>query len=232
MPLARVGRQMLDVGRSLAALRTAGPCSGTTAGAGATDLARATLGGDHARRLFCGVVGTVVIALSLTACGGGGSPTSVAHLGKTVPATTVAPGPGGGGNLRQMYLDAVAYTGCMRTHGLPDLAVPTTVDNATQQEVGFGLPPNQQSPQYRAADKACQYLLPGNGAGPSQQMVQQAMTKALKFSVCMRKHGLPRFPDPKANAEGISITGGHGIDPRSPQYQRAQADCRAFSPVG
>jgi hypothetical protein len=37
--------------------------------------------------------------------------------------------------------------------------------------------------------------------------------------------------DLKASSEGISITGGHGIDPSSPQFQRAQHDCRSLSPV-
>jgi hypothetical protein len=119
----------------------------------------------------------------------------------------------------------------MRSHGVPNLPVPPTLDNAMQQEVGFGLPPNKQSPQYRSANKGCQYLLPGNGAGPSQATVQQAMAKALKFSACMRSHGLPGFPDPKQNGQGISITGGRGIDVRSPQFQRAQNECRSLSPV-
>jgi hypothetical protein len=66
---------------------------------------------------------------------------------------------------------------------------------------------------------------------PSQATVQQAMAKALKFSACMRSHGLPGFPDPKQDGPGISITGGRGIDVRSPQFQRAQNECRSLSPV-
>jgi hypothetical protein len=186
----------------------------------------------QARHLFAVVAASALIAFLLGACGGGGRPASVAHIGKAPPATTVPPVAGGGTSLRQLYLDAVAYTGCMRSHGMPNLPVPTTASSATQQEVGFGLPPDQQSPQYRAADKACQYLLPGNGAGPSQAAVQQAMAKALKFSECMREHGLPGFPDPKSNGQGgFSITGGRGIDTRSPQFQRAQESCRSLSPT-
>jgi hypothetical protein len=185
------------------------------------------------RPLWAGIVGTAsaLIVFLLAACGGGSSPASVAHVGKTAPTTTVPPAAGGSQGLQSLYLDTVAYTGCMRSHGVPDLPVPTTVNNATQQEVGFGLPPDQQSPQYRSANKVCQYLLPGDGTGPSPGMVQQAMAKALKFSACMRSHGLPDFPDPKANSRGISITGGRGIDVSSPQFQRAQNHCRSLSPV-
>jgi hypothetical protein len=186
------------------------------------------------RPLRAGIGGTAIAltVFSLAACGGGRSPVSVAHVGKSAPTTTTLPSAGGAGpNLQQLYLDSVAYTGCMRSHGVPNLPVPTTVNSATEQVVGFGLPPNKQSPQYKSANKVCQYLLPGNGTGPSQAMVQQAMARDLKFSACMRSHGLPGFPDPKANSQGISITGGQGIDPKSPQYQRAQNDCRSLSPV-
>ncbi|HTT92994.1 MAG TPA: hypothetical protein VMF65_25795 [Acidimicrobiales bacterium] len=184
-----------------------------------------------AARTGIGGTATLLAVLLLAACGGGSSPASVARIGKAAPATTVAPAAGGSANLQQLYLDTVAYTGCMRSHGLPNLPVPTTVNNATQEEVGFGLPPNQQSPQYRSANKSCQYLLPGNGTGPSPGMVEQAISRALKFSACMRSHGLPDFPDPKANSQGVSITGGRGIDVSSPQFHRAQDDCRSLSPV-
>lgn len=157
---------------------------------------------------------------------------SVAHVGKSAPTTTTVPPAGGGGlSLQRLYIDTIAYTGCMRSHGVPNLPVPTTVDNATEQLVDFGLPPNKQNPQYKSANKICQSLLPGNGAGPTPAMVQEAMAKDLKFSACMRSHGLPGFPDPKQNGQGISITGGQGIDPHSPQFQRAQNDCRSLSPV-
>jgi hypothetical protein len=196
------------------------------------------LGADDGRALArarrAGIVATTtaLIVLSVAACGGGRSPVSVAHVGETGRTTTsVPPAAGAGPSLQQLYLDTVAYIGCMRSHGVPNLPVPTTVNNATEQVVGFGLPPNKQSPQYKSANKVCQYLLPGNGTGPSEAMVQQAMARDLKFSACMRSHGLPGFPDPKANSQGVSITGGQGIDPKSPQYQRAQNDCRSLSPV-
>ncbi len=211
-----------------------GPPGHVTSRLGATRV----VGGDHsralARPLQAGAVGTAVflIAFLLAGCGGGRSPVSVAHIGKPAPTTTVPPAAGSGGpDLQQLYLDTVAYTGCMRSHGVPNLPVPTTVSNATEQLVDFGLPPNKQSPQYRSANKVCQYLLPGNGTGPSPAMVEQAMKKDLEFSHCMRSHGLPNFPDPKASSEGISITGGKGIDPKSAQFQRAQDDCRSWSPV-
>lgn len=38
------------------------------------------------------------------------------------------------------------------------------------------------------------------------------MAQALKYTGCMRSHGVPSFPDPKQSSGGISI-GGPGLDP-------------------
>jgi hypothetical protein len=52
-----------------------------------------------------------------------------------------------------------------------------------------------------------------------------------KFSVCMRKHGLPNYPDP--NSQGvITINSGMGIDPGSPAFRSAQATCSKLLPNG
>jgi hypothetical protein len=182
------------------------------------------------------IIGLVLVALSLTglaACGGGHSPASVAHIGSTAPTTTVPPAAGSGGmpTLQQLYEDAVAWVGCMRARGIVDLSPPTTVANATQQMVGFGEPPDKQGPKYKAANKVCEYLLPGSGSGPSQAMVQEQLAKDLKFSECMRSHGITDFPDPKQSSQGISIGPVHGLAASSPQFQAAQKACRSLVPM-
>jgi hypothetical protein len=72
----------------------------------------------RARPVRASIVGTAVIALLLAACGGGSSPASVAHIGKSAPTTTLPPTAGSGGmpSLPQMYQDVLAYGGCMRSH--------------------------------------------------------------------------------------------------------------------
>ena len=48
----------------------------------------------------------------------------------------------------------------------------------------------------------------------------------LKFSECMRKHGVPNFPDPTFPAGGGIIESvGPGNDPQSPAFQHAVAVC-------
>jgi hypothetical protein len=66
----------------------------------------------------------------------------------------------------------------------------------------------------------------GSGAGKSRDFGQ-----ALKFSQCMRAHGLTNFPDPSTRGGGIQIGGpGSGIDPRSPVFQAAQKACARYAP--
>lgn len=182
------------------------------------------------------IVGTILIAILLAACGGS-SPASVAHIGKSAPTTTVPPSVGSGGlpSLPQLYQDALAYAGCMRSHGDPTFSPPTTVENAGEQVVGWAQPGDlkgdpQAMAQYRSADKTCDVLLPNNGNGPNQAQVQEQLAKDLKFSECMRSHGLPDFPDPKETSQGISISSAHPIDPGSARFQAAQQACRSFVP--
>jgi hypothetical protein len=52
-----------------------------------------------------------------------------------------------------------------------------------------------------------------------------------KFSACMRKHGVPNYPDP--NSQGvITIHSGMGFDPGSPAFRSAQTTCSKLLPNG
>jgi hypothetical protein len=133
-------------------------------------------------------------------------------------------------NIQQLYQDALAYAGCMRSHGHPNFPAPEMVNNARTQEIGIGQGVDLTGPQYRSANKICKSLLPNSGGGPSQTQVQQQLAKDLKFSKCMRSHGLPTFPDPKASSSGLSIGPAPGIDINSPKFQAAQKACRSLMP--
>ena len=52
---------------------------------------------------------------------------------------------------------------------------------------------------------------------------------ALRFSECMRTHGVPSFPDPGSGG-GINFKLGSGVNPQSPAFQSAQADCAKLVP--
>jgi hypothetical protein len=53
----------------------------------------------------------------------------------------------------------------------------------------------------------------------------------IKFSECMRSHGVSNFPDPSSGG-GINIPNGSGIDPQSPAFQSAQKACSKLLPGG
>jgi hypothetical protein len=52
-----------------------------------------------------------------------------------------------------------------------------------------------------------------------------------QFAACMRKYGVPNFPDPSSTG-AISIGPSSGVDPGSPKFQSAQAKCRKLLPNG
>jgi hypothetical protein len=96
----------------------------------------------------------------------------------------------------------------MRSHGDPSFPDPELVDKAQEHGIAMGQGVDQSSPQYLSANKTCKHLLPNNGNGPTQGQLEQAMAQALKYSDCMRSHGVPSFPDPKESGQTIQIGGG------------------------
>jgi hypothetical protein len=174
----------------------------------------------------------LAIALAASACGAASVPNSVAHLGKSAPTTTAPPAAASGGfpNLQQMYEADLLYAGCMRSHGDGGFPDPVLVNNGHERGVTME-GDDQRSPQFVSANNDCRHLLPNDGNGPTQSQLAQMMTRALKYSQCMRTHGLPNFPDPTESPNGISLTL-RGVDPNSAQFRSAQTACRSLSPVG
>lgn len=54
---------------------------------------------------------------------------------------------------------------------------------------------------------------------------------ALRYSACMRSHGVPKFPDPSSGG-GFEFSPGSGVDPSSPAVKTAQATCQKYLPSG
>lgn len=67
------------------------------------------------------------------------------------------------------------------------------------------------------------------GSSHKPKAEDAAFTQGLKFSNCMRAHGLSNFPDPSA---GGAIGLGPGLNPQSPSFQAAQKACSKYQPVG
>lgn len=52
----------------------------------------------------------------------------------------------------------------------------------------------------------------------------------IRFSDCMRAHGVPNFPDPSAGGGGGVQFNASGINPQSPAFQAAQKNCQKLMP--
>jgi hypothetical protein len=197
-----------------------------------------------------------VPALLVAGCGGSSDP-GVAKLANATSSTSTAAGsaapggaPGGasasagGGNQGgEQHSEAaiagpggpeaqkkmVAFAQCMRSHGVPDFPEPSEGKLIIKGTSKNGLNPG--SPQFQAAMKACRSLAPAPKLSPQQTAAMQA--QALKFSKCMRSHGVPNFPDPKFEGGGVRISlhaGPGGLNPQAPQFQAAQKACRGDLP--
>ena len=176
----------------------------------------------------------------LAACGSSSSTPGVAHIGTTSAASS-ASGSGGGtpesGESGESRAGAqqkmVRFAQCMRTHGEPEFPEPVEGGIRIQNQNGHG--PNPESSQFKAAEKACSKYAPSKVA-PSPAQLKAHEEQALKFSECMRHHGVPNFPDPNFSAGSTRVTlklgKSSGIEPGSPQFQAAQRACQSVLPLG
>jgi hypothetical protein len=101
----------------------------------------------------------------------------------------------------------------------------------------MGSPSIVRSPAFQSAAHSCQRLLPKGPPGPEPPS-GQALARMLDVSACMRKHGIPGFPDPTSsppsNPAGYSGIVGNGgdylaipksLDTSSPAFEHAAAAC-------
>lgn len=65
---------------------------------------------------------------------------------------------------------------------------------------------------------------------PAQSAAETA--KLLRFSQCMRSHGVPDYPDPTIGPVGEQVMDLRGIDLSSPTFQAASKACQKFVPGG
>lgn len=127
---------------------------------------------------------------------------------------------------------------CMHSHGIknfPDptngpggglgLSLATTPGSGTLTAAGITF----SGPAFEAAAKACAKLLPGGG-GPPPRLTAQQKQQAIEFAQCMRKHGVPNFPDPTFPTGGSAAgkVSSHlpaGVNFESPAFQQAATAC-------
>jgi hypothetical protein len=173
------------------------------------------------------IIATAVLALLVAACSSG-SPSSAGSGG--------SPQAAGSSNSPS----AVAYSACMRSHGVPNFPDPGS-DGAIPK--GDAQHFKVSTSQLQAAQQACQPLLPVGGSIDQQTeqcmssgncppaLVQQLLNLERRFAQCMRSRGLPHWPDPTLDSQGrpvfvISISRDlGGVDPHEPQISSKEDEC-------
>jgi hypothetical protein len=156
------------------------------------------------------------VALLAAACSGGSAS----------PGTGSGSGsPGGSGKTSEL-----AYSQCMRAHGIKNFPDPNA-NGGINISGGQGTGLDPASPQFQAADKACKSLMPASSLSPAQQA--QIKAGNLKYAQCMRAHGIADFPDPSSQGQiQIQAKPGSDLDPNNPRYQAANKACQQYQPGG
>jgi hypothetical protein len=154
------------------------------------------------------VIAAVAIscALATTACGSSNSPGSGTGSSDTL---------------------AIQFADCMRAHGVPNFPDPGHGSGNSPQD-------NPQSPAFKSASTTCDKLQPGGNTPPPKPSESRQLAM-IRFAECMRKHGVPNFPDPTlslppGNVPVIAVAGIYfalppGLDFQSPAVKQARTAC-------
>jgi hypothetical protein len=151
-------------------------------------------------RIPTAVIAAAALSLLVAGCGGGASTSGAgaAHDG------------------------LVAYSGCMRSHGVPNFPDPTPNEGIPKDKIPVG------SRQFNAASNDCKHLMPASGLGPqtTAQPTRTRLAAALAFARCMRDRGFPKFPDPTVEGQLTpQMVAAAGIDLHQPGVLQAGLAC-------
>lgn len=175
------------------------------------------------RPLKAGGLGLALVGVGLlaAACGSGPASMGVASLGSTstTSASGVASGSTGGTGVSTSA--QLQYAECMQTHGVPNWPEPGPGAVAAMRKADFS------TPQFKAALKTCRAEVPQVGETPSTPLPQKVLAEALKYTQCMRSHGVPNWPEPTST---YYVAPPSGSEATSPAVQRAARACHALIP--
>jgi hypothetical protein len=186
------------------------------------------------------IAGLAAIALLAAGCGDASKSPTVAHLGSsTTPSTSPSGSSTGSGSASSSAesprSQAVAYSTCMREHGVPNFPEPRISTSGNEVKVAMRVTPGiTGNPHFQSAEKACGKLLPEGGPGgpgSNDQISPREQSQYLKAAACIRTHGIPNFPDPTFSGGGVHVSQ-KGLDLHSPQVRAAEEACQSLIPGG
>jgi hypothetical protein len=133
--------------------------------------------------------------------------------------------PGGSASAGASSLaDAVAYSQCVRSHGVPNFPDPVKTPDGGYGYRTTRIDPN--SAAFQEALRACK-ALPSPWNSTSQQLSTAQQQAWLNWAKCIRSHGLPNFPDPTFSGSEVRDS---GVASNSPQLQTAMEACKSQRP--
>jgi hypothetical protein len=189
------------------------------------------------------IAGLAAFALLAAGCGGGAKTPTVAHLGSSTSSRSSSTGSGssssGAGSSQSSSASpdsqAVAYSACVRAHGVPNFPDPKVSTHGNEVSVAIAINPAiSGNPNFESAQQACRKLLPGGGPGEgsNHQISPREQSQYLKAAACIRSHGIPNFPDPTFSGGGVHLPKTAGINLHSPQVRAAEEACQSLIPGG
>ena len=110
--------------------------------------------------------------------------------------------------LASLALLAPACGGASKSPGVASAGGTTSITVATSGSSGSSAPAGSDS------------------SGESSQPRQ------LQFAHCMRSHGVPDYPDPRAGGGFLNAISASGINTQSPTYHGALRACKKYTPAG
>jgi hypothetical protein len=151
---------------------------------------------------------------------------ALAGVACVAAACSTPKSPTGNSSPSDQAAQALAYSRCMRSHGVPDFPDPKVSSNSGGSGVSMGVGTrgdlNPSNPAFKAASRACRSLQPRGGNPPAQSA--QELATDVKFADCMRSNGYPSFPDP--DPKGV-FNLPSTINPNSAQFGSATSACQS-----
>jgi hypothetical protein len=172
----------------------------------------------------------------------------IAGMVLLLAACSGSPRAGSSGSSSAGSGSAVAYSACMRAHGVPNYPDPNGSGILPKTDAGaLGV----ATSRYQASQSACQARLPDStsesfddqvrqcylaGACPPA-LVQQMMTHGRTIAGCMRAHGIPNWPDPTLDSQGrpffdLSSQGISRSQSHSQEYEAREGLCSRLAGGG
>ncbi len=175
----------------------------------------------HLRPLVRPVSGSRALVWALAAL----AVLGLAACGSSSPSSSS--GSGGG----RSDANALAFSRCMRSHGITNFPDPETKGGLTR--LRFRVSPGGPTQQtMETAQRACKRYAPFEQVHLSPQQKVERQEAVLKFARCMREHGVDVHGSASGGGFAIRIGGPQGgPNPESPTFQAAQKACQGLLPL-